>query len=122
MSELGNKFMLPLFIPYIQQALQNSNPCAQHAGLTAMAILTEGCHESYKKDLKNIVNMMIPLLQTENPRIIHDVLVAMGYFAEEFAPDFQKNYGDMVLQFINRGLAHPYPKVQYRSVQCIQNF
>ena len=37
--------------------------------------------------------MMTPLLQTENPRIVHDLLVAMGYMAEEFAPQYQRSYG-----------------------------
>lgn len=29
---------------------------------------------------------MLPMLQSENPRIIYDVLIAMGYMATEFAP------------------------------------
>ena len=119
--------MLPLFIPYVQQALSmntntGQNACAQHAGLVAMSIMTEGCHDSYKKELKNIVGMMMPLIKSENPRIKVDLLVAMGYMAEEFAPEFQKNYGDVVLQFICQALGHQYPKVQYKAVQCIQNF
>jgi hypothetical protein len=42
--ELGNKFMLPLFIPYIQKGLTSQDISSQHAGLTAMSVLIEGCH------------------------------------------------------------------------------
>lgn len=69
----------------------------QHAGLTAMALLIENCHESYKKELKSMVGLMLPLLQSDNPRIIADILVAMGYMATEFAPEIQTNFGPMIL-------------------------
>ncbi len=36
-------------------------------------------------------------MKTSNPRIMHDVLMAMGYMSEEFAPDIQKNYGSLML-------------------------
>lgn len=52
LPELTNKFMLPLFIPYIQQYLASPQVEHQHAGLVSMAILTEDCHESFKKNLK----------------------------------------------------------------------
>ncbi len=38
-NELGNKFMLPLFIPYITLWLSSAQIQHQHAGLTALAIL-----------------------------------------------------------------------------------
>ena len=40
--------MLPLFIPYIQQGISSPEIAYQHSGLTAMAMLIENCHESYK--------------------------------------------------------------------------
>ena len=81
--------MLPLFIPYIQQGISSPEMAYQHAGLTAMALLIENCHESYKKELKSMVALMLPLLQSDNPRIITDILVAMGYMSTEFAPEIQ---------------------------------
>jgi hypothetical protein len=38
-NELGNKFMLPLFIPYVQNCLSSPEFNMQHAGLTALATL-----------------------------------------------------------------------------------
>ena len=56
MSEsLTVKFLLPLFIPYITQALQSSSWADQHAGLQAIAMLSEGCQEYFKNDLSNIM-------------------------------------------------------------------
>lgn len=121
-NELGNKFMLPLFIPFIQQGIGSQEIAFQHAGLTAMALLIENCHESYKKELKSMVQLMLPLLQSENPRIIADILVAMGYMSTEFAPEIQINFGTMILEFICKAMKHPIMKVQYRAVLCIVNF
>ena len=121
-NELGNKFMLPLFIPYIQQGISSQELAYQHAGLTAMALLIENCHESYKKELKSMVGLMLPLLQSDNPRIIADILVAMGYMATEFAPEIQTNFGSMILEFISKAMMHPILKIQYKAILCIVNF
>jgi len=61
-------------------------------------------------------------LNTTNPRLIVDIVVAMGYMSEEFAPEIQENYGDLILGFICKCLEHNYPKVQYKGALCIQNF
>lgn len=74
--------MLPLFIPLIQQYLSSNQTEHQHAGLVSMAIMTEDCHESFKSNLKDIFNLILPLMKTNNPRIMHDVLMVMGYMAE----------------------------------------
>jgi len=54
----------------------------QHAGLVSMAIMTEDCHESFKSNLKDIFNLILPLMKTTNPKIMHDVLMVMGYMSE----------------------------------------
>ena len=69
-----------------------------------------------------MITLMMPLLQSENPRIIYDVLVAMGYLASEFAPDVQIYFGEMILQFITRALQHHMQKIQYKAALCIVNF
>lgn len=114
--------MLPLFIPQIQQYLASPNVEHQHAGLIAMAILTEDCHESFKSELKNIMSLILPLLNSNEPRIMHDILVAMGYMSEEFCPEIQQHYGELILQFILKSLQFPALKVQYKAAQCLQNF
>ena len=69
-----------------------------------------------------MVGLMLPLLSSQNPRIIHDILIAMGYMASEFAPEIQMNFGTMILEFISRAMKHPIAKVQYKAVLCIVNF
>jgi hypothetical protein len=53
---------------------------------------------------------------------MHDVILAIGYMSEEFGPELQQNYGDMILEFIIRCLQYPALKVQYKAVACLQNF
>jgi hypothetical protein len=69
-----------------------------------------------------MVGLMLPMLHSENPRIIYDILIAMGYMATEFAPEIQINFGSMILEFISKAMKHPLLKVQYKAVQCIVNF
>lgn len=69
-----------------------------------------------------MITLMMPLLSSQNPRIIYDVLVTMGYFSTEFAPDIQIYFGQMILQFITKALQHSMPKIQYKAAQCIVNF
>lgn len=61
-------------------------------------------------------------MQTQNPRLLHDILMVLGYMSEEFAPEIQINYGDMILNFIIACLKFPALKVQYMAIHCIQNF
>lgn len=65
---------------------------------------------------------MLPLLQSQNPRIIYDILITMGYMAIEFAPEIQINFGSMILEFIHNALCHPMQKIQYKAALCIVNF
>ena len=69
-----------------------------------------------------MVGLMLPLLQSDNPRITADILVAMGYMATEFAPEIQTNFGTMILEFISKAMVHPMLKIQYKAILCIVNF
>lgn len=69
-----------------------------------------------------MIGLMMPLLQSDHPRIIYDILIAMGYMTTEFAPDIQINFGTMILEFISKAMKHNMLKVQYKAVQCIVNF
>lgn len=75
---LGTKFLLPLFINYISVGIASNNPNDQHAGLVAMALLTEGCHDIFKNELNNIVKLVAPLADSTNPRVFNDVIVVFG--------------------------------------------
>jgi len=66
--------------------------------------------------------LMLPMMQSQHPRIIYDSLVVMGYMASEFAPEIQINFGSMILEFIAKSLGHSLLKVQYKAALCIVNF
>ena len=119
---LGVKFMLPLFIGSITAALSSPKSNEQHAGLTAMAVLTEGCHDIFKNELPNILALITPLVETPNPRVLNDVIVVFGYLCDEFCPDIQTTYSTLVLNLIVKCLRHPMPKLQMNGVKCIQNY
>lgn len=67
--ELTNKYMLPLFIPLIKECVSSNQWNIIHAGLVAIAQLTEGCAESFKNDLPQIVAMIHSQDGNNHPRI-----------------------------------------------------
>ena len=69
-----------------------------------------------------MIGLMLPLLASQHPRIVYDILITMGYMASEFAPEIQVNFGTMILDFISKSMKHELPKVQYKAVLCIVNF
>ena len=75
-----------------------------------------------KSELKNMIGLLMSMMQSSHPRIIYDSLVVIGYMSSEFHPDIQINFGKMILEFICMGLCHPMPKIQYKSALCLVNF
>jgi hypothetical protein len=87
-----------------------------------MAILTEGSYEIFGNELPNFLVMITPLTETENPRVLSDIIVLLGYLCEEFSPAIQNRYDGIVLNLIIKCLRHPLPKLQINALKCIQNY
>lgn len=82
LTHLGAKFLLPLFIPYIQAALKSPQENEQLAGLTAMAILTEGSKAVFASEFGNIMNLITPLMSSESPKILFGTIKTLGYLCD----------------------------------------
>ncbi|KAL4480079.1 hypothetical protein ABPG74_020595 [Tetrahymena malaccensis] len=120
--ELQNKYMLPIFIPLIKECLSTGNWNTIHAGLVAIANLTEGTAESFKNDLAQIVAMVQSQESNPHPRIQYSILTAYSLLCTEFTPDIQQNHGEIILNFILKNLESTNSKLKHRSISAIINF
>lgn len=120
--DLSVDFLLPKFISLIKQSIDSDRADLQHAGLSLMAILTEGAAVNFKPDLANIFRMVYRLAGTPHPRVLYDVIFVLAELSSEFAPDFQQHYGRDMLQLTITSLSHPIEKVRLCALQSITNF
>ena len=82
LTHLGVKFLLPLFIPYISEALKSTQENEQVAGLCAMAILTEGSKAIFNSEFNNIMSLILPLLNSDNSKVMYSSIKTLGYLCD----------------------------------------
>ncbi|KAL4509172.1 hypothetical protein ABPG72_018103 [Tetrahymena utriculariae] len=120
--ELTNKYLLPIFIPLIKECIAAGSWNTIHAGLVAIANLTEGIAESFKNDLSQIIAMVQSQESNNHIRVQYSILTAYSLLCTEFTPDIQQNHGDLILNFILKNLESTNSKLKHRSISSIINF
>jgi len=86
---LKSKFLLPQFIPYITQCIQNDQWYAKHAGYVAIGVLAEGSAVTFKNDLSQIMQLILPGYDHQDPRVIYAAMTATALLCEEYAVIFK---------------------------------
>jgi hypothetical protein len=87
-----------------------------------MAILTEGSKAVFANEFTNIMQLITPLMSSESPKVLFGTIKTLGYLCDEFSPDVQLQFGELVMNQFLRGLKHSMTKIQYKSVLALQNF
>lgn len=77
-GDLQVKYLLPVFIKLIVPALGSQDWRDQHAGLVAMAMLSEGASKHFSNELDSIMMAVLPLGASQNTRVVYDVLTCMA--------------------------------------------
>jgi len=93
----SDKLIPVLFTDYVLPCLGSSNPLQRKAGLTALAIVSEGCCE-YMVDnmLQECLKLAGNGLSDDAPEVRNAALYALGQFAEHFQPEISK-YSNEIL-------------------------
>jgi len=58
----------------------------------AISMLSEGSKAHFQNDLNNIFNMIFGLANSQNPRIVYDVMTAISLLCIEFSVNFSFSY------------------------------
>ena len=84
-DSLKAKFLLPQFIAYITQCVQNDQWYYKHAGYIAISVLAEGSAATFKAELDQLVQLILPGFEHSDPRVIYAVTTAVALLCNEFA-------------------------------------
>ena len=84
-DSLKSKFLLPQFVPYITECIQNDQWNVKYAGYTAIGQLAEGSSAFFGNDLDNMMQLVIAGFSSEDPRVLYSVVNAVAFLSSEYA-------------------------------------
>ena len=76
--DLGGDFFMSATSDYIKKFMNSSNWIEVHAAYTAMAFMSEGCKDSFSKNLKEFLQFISTGLTHKHPRVRYAALFAFG--------------------------------------------
>lgn len=98
-SSMGPLVFLPVVTPIIQQCLAGQEWTQRNAGVLAIGYMADGCSKTLKKDLANLIQLVMPLVtrQGEHVRVRYSAVWCLAQISVDFAPKFQQQFaGDFV--------------------------
>ncbi len=122
---LSNVFLLGKVMPLCQEGLRSQSWQAQHASLVLIGVLVEDTKKSFLKELKSFMDLILPYLQSPNPRVVYSCLTCLGLLIQEFSPEVQLKYGAQILQQLITITRQDNPKLislNIRAISCLINF
>ncbi|KAJ3022606.1 UNVERIFIED_CONTAM: hypothetical protein HDU68_009027, partial [Siphonaria sp. JEL0065] len=120
---LGGKTMLSIAFNLIPKLLGSTEWQSRHAGLLAVSVMGEGCRDIMIDSLKDVVDLVVPYLRDPHPRVRFAACNCVGQMCTDFAPTFQADYNDVILQNLvplMDDVANP--RVQSHSAAALVNF
>ena len=116
------KTALPFFLAAIPEYLKSADWTVQHTGLLAIGMIAEGCHDAYSKNLGEILNMLLPYLASENPRLRWAALTSLGLLCSEFEPTIESTYHASIVPAVLTCMSGSLVKVHIQAVSAMVNY
>ncbi|OQS07098.1 importin [Thraustotheca clavata] len=101
-NSLGGKTLLPVALPLISQALQNSDWGRRHAALYSLGLISEGTNSLLYKEINSFMPAIVASLSDNHPRVRYAALFCIGQWTEDFGnvergKNFQAKFGNNIL-------------------------
>ncbi|ODV97107.1 hypothetical protein PACTADRAFT_74674 [Pachysolen tannophilus NRRL Y-2460] len=118
----GQSLAAPLF-QYIPSMLQSQEWRERHAALMAVSSAAEGCRDVLITEIPKILDLILPALNDQHPRVQYACCNALGQISTDFADVIQRTSGDriipaLILMLNNRNV----PRVQTHAAAALVNF
>lgn len=118
----GNSLAGPLF-QYLPQMIQSPNWRERQAALMALSSAAEGCVDVLINEIPKLLQLILPLINDDHPRVQYACCNALGQMSTDFADVIQRNNGDQVLPaLISRLTNNSVPRVQAHAAAALVNF
>ena len=116
--DLGGEFFMGATAEYIKKFLASQNWIEVHAAFTAMAYMSEGCKDSYSKNLKEFLQFISNGLTHAHPRVRYAALFAFGSVLKSTAPKPQKEFTNNILPALAQLMSDKEPSIRVKTQSC----
>ena len=96
-TDLGGDYFMSATADYIKKFMNSQNWIEVHASYTAMAYMSDGCKDSFSKNLKEFMQFISTGLTHKHPRVRYAALFSFGAVLKSTAPKPQKEFTNNIL-------------------------
>ncbi|SMR60448.1 unnamed protein product [Zymoseptoria tritici ST99CH_1E4] len=121
-NKIGGKDLLPPTFTWLPRMLQSGSWNDKHAALMCISAISEGCAEIMENELDQVLQLLMPTLRDEHPRVRWAACNALGQMSTDFKGTMQTKYHSVVLPALIETLAAPEPRVQSHAAAALVNF
>ncbi|ORY01320.1 ARM repeat-containing protein [Basidiobolus meristosporus CBS 931.73] len=120
---LGGKQVLPVSFQFIPPMLGSDKWEQRHAALMAISAIGEGCAKIMEAELDKVINLVIPYLRDQHPRVRYAACNAIGQMSTDFANTLQKKFHEPILSNLVPVMDDTScPRVQAHAAAAMVNF
>lgn len=118
----GQALAGPLF-QYLPSMVQSNNWRERQAALMALSSAAEGCSDVLINEIPKILDMILPTLDDEHPRVQYACCNALGQMSTDFADLIQRTSAHRILPALISKLTNKsVPRVQAHAAAALVNF
>ncbi|CCE80310.1 Piso0_003423 [Millerozyma farinosa CBS 7064] len=118
----GQAMASPLF-QYLPSMITSSSWRERQAALMALSSAAEGCCDVLIAEIPRILDMILPTLDDEHPRVQYACCNALGQMSTDFADDIQRTMGHRILPALISKLTNKSVfRVQAHAAAALVNF
>ena len=121
-NKLGGSIMLPPTFTWLPRMISSTNWRDRHAALMAISAISEGCRDLMVGELDKVLDLVVPALRDNHPRVRWAGCNALGQMSTDFAGVMQEKYHQVVLTNIIPVLSAPEPRIQSHAAAALVNF
>ncbi|KAF3907148.1 Importin-5 [Orbilia brochopaga] len=121
-NKLGGKTVLPPTFNWLPRMMNSASWRDRHASLMAISAISEGCRDLMLSELDKVLELVVPSLKDEHPRVKWAGCNAIGQMSTDFAGVMQGKYHAVVMDNIIPVLSSPEPRVQSHAAAALVNF
>lgn len=121
-NKLGGPVILPPTFNWLPRMISSGNWRDRHAALMALSAISEGCQELMESELAKVLDMVIPALNDQHPRVRWAACNALGQMSTDFKGTMQTSYHETILSSLIPKLLSPEPRVASHAAAALVNF
>ena len=116
--DLGGDYFMSVTADYIKKFMNSSNWVEVHAAYIAMAYMSDGCKDSFSKNLKEFLQFISTGLLHKHPRVRYAALKAFGSVLKSTAPKPQKEFANNILPALAQLMGDKEPSIRVKTESC----